>query len=159
MPLTNAFHIPSYIIGIILAAVVAVVVIGGQRRITAIAELLVPFMAIVYIVGSLIIIYMFADQLPSVIRTIFHDAFSLQSAAGGAAGTVMKYAIRYGVARGLFSNEAGMGSTPHAMLWLMLRILQSRVSLPWQVYLLTQYSSVPQQLSSSCLPVLIIIQH
>ena len=57
---------------------------------------------------------MFADQLPSVIRTIFHDAFSLQSAAGGAAGTVMKYAIRYGVARGLFSNEAGMGSTPHA---------------------------------------------
>ena len=112
--LTNAFHIPSYIIGIILAAVVAVVVIGGQRRITAIAELLVPFMAVVYIVGSLIIIYMFADQLPSVIRTIFHDAFSLQSAAGGAAGTVMKYAIRYGVARGLFSNEAGMGSTPHA---------------------------------------------
>ena len=69
--LTNAFHIPPYIVGIILAAVVAVVVIGGQRRITAIAELLVPFMAVVYIVGSLIIIYMFADQLPSVIRTIF----------------------------------------------------------------------------------------
>ena len=70
----------------------AVVVIGGQRRITALAELLVPFMAIVYILGSLIIIYMFADQLPHVLRTIFTDAFSLKSAAGGAAGTVMKYA-------------------------------------------------------------------
>jgi amino acid carrier protein len=112
--LNNAFHIPSYIIGIVLAAVVGVVIIGGQRRITAIAELLVPFMAVVYILGSLVIIYMFADQLPHVIRTIFQDAFSMKSAAGGAAGTVMKYAIRYGVARGLFSNEAGMGSTPHA---------------------------------------------
>jgi len=112
--LNNAFHIPSYIIGIVLAAVVGVVIIGGQRRITAIAELLVPFMAIVYILGSLVIIYMFAGQLPHVIRTIFQDAFSMKSAAGGAAGTVMKYAIRYGVARGLFSNEAGMGSTPHA---------------------------------------------
>ena len=112
--LTNAFNIPSWVIGIVLAAVVAVVVIGGQRRITALAELLVPFMAIVYILGSLIILYMFADQLPHVLRTIFTDAFSLKSAAGGAAGTVMKYAIRYGVARGLFSNEAGMGSTPHA---------------------------------------------
>ena len=69
-------------------------------------------MAVVYIVGSLIIIYMFADQLPSVIRTIFHDAFSLQSAAGGAAGTVMKYAIRYGVARGLFSNVGRYGFHP-----------------------------------------------
>ena len=108
--LNNAFHI----IGIVLAAIVGVVIIGGQRRITAIAELLVPFMAVVYILGSLVIIYMFADQLPHVIRTIFQDAFSMKSAAGGAAGTVMKYAIRYGVARGLFSNEAGMGSTPHA---------------------------------------------
>jgi len=59
--LNNAFHIPSYIIGIVLAAVVGVVIIGGQRRITAIAELLVPFMAVVYILGSLVIIYMFAD--------------------------------------------------------------------------------------------------
>ncbi|MGP1525651.1 MAG: alanine/glycine:cation symporter family protein [Prevotella multiformis] len=112
--LTNAFHISPYIVGFVLAAVVAVVIIGGQRRITSLAELLVPFMAVVYIIGSLVIIFMFADYLPYVFRTIFHDAFSMEAAGGGAAGTVMKYAIRYGVARGLFSNEAGMGSTPHA---------------------------------------------
>lgn len=112
--LTNAFHISPYIVGFVLAAVVAVVIIGGQRRITSLAELLVPFMAVVYIIGSLVIIFMFADHLPYVFRTIFHDAFSMEAAGGGAAGTVMKYAIRYGVARGLFSNEAGMGSTPHA---------------------------------------------
>ena len=112
--LTNAFHISPYIVGFVLAAVVAVVIIGGQRRIISLAELLVPFMAVVYIIGSLVIIFMFADPLPYVFRTIFHDAFSMEAAGGGAAGTVMKYAIRYGVARGLFSNEAGMGSTPHA---------------------------------------------
>lgn len=112
--LTNAFHISPYIVGFVLAAVVAVVIIGGQRRITSLAELLVPFMAVVYIIGSLVIVFMFADHLPYVFRTIFHDAFSMEAAGGGAAGTVMKYAIRYGVARGLFSNEAGMGSTPHA---------------------------------------------
>lgn len=112
--LTNAFHISPYIVGFVLAAVVAVVIIGGQRRITSLAELLVPFMAVVYIIGSLVIIFMFADHLPYVFRTISHDAFSMEAAGGGAAGTGMKYAIRYGVARGLFSNEAGMGSTPHA---------------------------------------------
>lgn len=112
--LTNTFHISPYIVGFVLAAVVAVVIIGGQRRITSLAELLVPFMAVVYIIGSLVIIFMFAGHLPYVFRTIFHDAFSMEAAGGGAAGTVMKYAIRYGVARGLFSNEAGMGSTPHA---------------------------------------------
>ena len=112
--LTNAFHISPYIVGFVLAAVVAVVIIGGQRRIISLAELLVPFMAVVYIIGSLVIIFMFADHLPYVFCTIFHDAFSMEAAGGGAAGTVMKYAIRYGVARGLFSNEAGMGSTPHA---------------------------------------------
>ena len=111
--LTNAFHISPYIVGFVLAAVVAVVIIGGQRRITSLAELLVPFMAVVYIIGSLVIIFIFADHLPYVFRTIFHDAFSMEAAGGGAAGTVMKYAIRYGVARGLFSNEAGTGSTPH----------------------------------------------
>ena len=86
---TTAWKAVVLPLGIVLAAVVGVVIIGGQRRITAIAELLVPFMAVVYILGSLVIIYMFADQLPHVVRTIFQDAFSMKSAAGGAAGTVM----------------------------------------------------------------------
>ena len=72
--LTNAFHISPYIVGFVLAAVVAVVIIGGQRRIISLAELLVPFMAVVYIIGSLVIIFMFADHLPYVFRTIFHAA-------------------------------------------------------------------------------------
>lgn len=114
LALNTAFHIPLWSVGIVLAVVVGFVIIGGQKRITSIAELLVPFMALVYIIGSLVIVYMYADHLPAIFTKIFHDAFSMESAAGGAAGTVMKEAIRYGVARGLFSNEAGMGSTPHA---------------------------------------------
>ena len=93
---------------------VAFVIVGGQKRITKIAEFVVPFMALIYIIGSIIILFMFSDQIGNVISSIFTDAFSLKSVAGGAAGTVMRNAIRYGVARGLFSNEAGMGSTPHA---------------------------------------------
>ena len=85
-----------------------------QKRVTTIAELVVPFMALAYIVGAIIILFMYSDQILPVFESIFGDAFSTKAAAGGAAGSVMKYAIRYGVSRGLFSNEAGMGSTPHA---------------------------------------------
>ena len=112
---TSAFEgIPSWIVGGFVALLVATVIMGGQRRITTIAELVVPFMALAYIIGSIVIVVMYADQLSYVMSTIFKDAFSLEAVAGGAAGTVMREAIRYGVARGLFSNEAGMGSTPHA---------------------------------------------
>ena len=112
---TSAFEgIPSWLVGIFVALLVATAIMGGQRRITSIAELVVPFMALAYIIGSIVIVVMYADQLSYVMSTIFKDAFSLEAVAGGAAGTVMREAIRYGVARGLFSNEAGMGSTPHA---------------------------------------------
>ncbi len=114
LAITSAFNVSPYVVGALIAALVALVIVGGQRRITSIAELVVPFMALVYILGSIVILFMFSDQIVPVFKAIFTEAFSLKSAAGGAAGTVMRYAIRYGVARGLFSNEAGMGSTPHA---------------------------------------------
>ena len=71
-------------------------------------------MAIAYILGSLVIMCIYFDQIPQAFAEVFREAFSTKAAAGGAAGIAMKYAIRYGVARGLFSNEAGMGTSPHA---------------------------------------------
>ena len=112
--LANAFGMKGWVSGILIAVLVAVVIVGGQKRVTTIAELVVPFMALAYIVGAIIILFMYSDQILPVFESIFGDAFSTKAAAGGAAGSVMKYAIRYGVSRGLFSNEAGMGSTPHA---------------------------------------------
>lgn len=114
LAITSAFNVSPFVVGALIAALVALVIVGGQRRITSIAELVVPFMALVYILGSIVILFMFSDQIVPVFKAIFTEAFSLKSAAGGAAGTAMRHAIRYGVARGLFSNEAGMGSTPHA---------------------------------------------
>ena len=112
--LTSAFGMKDWISGLFIAALVAIVIVGGQKRVTTIAELVVPFMAVAYILGAIIILFIYSDQIQHVFLSIFEDAFSTEAAAGGAAGTVMKYAIRYGISRGLFSNEAGMGSTPHA---------------------------------------------
>lgn len=114
LAITTAVDVQPWIIGVAIALLVGLVIMGGQQRITSVAELVVPFMAVAYILGSVIIMVMCADKLPEVLTGIFSEAFSTKAAAGGAVGTVMKYAIRYGVARGLFSNEAGMGTTPHA---------------------------------------------
>ena len=114
LAITTAVDVQPWIIGGTIALLVGLVIMGGQQRITSVAELVVPFMAVAYILGSVIIMVMCADKLPEVFTGIFSEAFSTKAAAGGAVGTVMKYAIRYGVARGLFSNEAGMGTTPHA---------------------------------------------
>ena len=112
--ITKASGFSPFLIGGILAALVALVIMGGQRRITTIAEFVVPFMALIYILGSLVVLFLYIGDVPHMFQSVVSEAFSTKAAAGGAAGTVMKYAIRYGVARGLFSNEAGMGSTPHA---------------------------------------------
>lgn len=112
--LTSAFGMKDWTSGLLIAALVAIVIVGGQKRVTTIAELVVPFMAVAYILGAIIILFIYSDQIQHVFLSIFEEAFSTEAAAGGAAGTVMKYAIRYGISRGLFSNEAGMGSTPHA---------------------------------------------
>ena len=90
------------------------VIMGGLKRITTMAELVVPFMAVIYIIGACFILYVYRHHLGLVFSGVFREAFSTQAVVGGMAGTVMKEAIKNGVARGLFSNEAGMGSTPHA---------------------------------------------
>ncbi|MEQ2471062.1 alanine/glycine:cation symporter family protein [Laedolimicola intestinihominis] len=107
-------NIPPVAIGIILAVIAAFIFVGGTTRLAAVVEKIVPFMAGIYIVGSLILIGMNITALPGAFKMIFVGAFNPTAVVGGAAGITVREAIRYGVARGLFSNEAGMGSTPHA---------------------------------------------
>ena len=112
----GAFNITisPVIIGVIVAAIAAFIFLGGTRRLASVVEKIVPIMAGVYIVGSLILIIMNITNLPAAIKMIFVGAFDPQAVLGAGAGIAVKEAIRFGVARGLFSNEAGMGSTPHA---------------------------------------------
>jgi AGCS family alanine or glycine:cation symporter len=100
--------------GVVLAGLVFIVIIGGVRRIAEWAERLVPLMAVVYVFGALVILAGHAPQIPGAMADIFRDAFTGEAAAGGAAGGSIWLAIRWGVARGVFSNEAGLGSTPIA---------------------------------------------
>ena len=111
----NAFpQIKPIYIGIACALVAAFIFIGGLKRIASFAEKTVPIMALFYIIGSVIILIMNIKNLPSSIVLIFTSAFNPQAVIGGGLGIGVQQAMRYGVARGLFSNEAGMGSTPHA---------------------------------------------
>ena len=105
---------PPIIMGAILAAIAFFIFIGGTQRLAAVVEKIVPFMAAIYIIGSLALLIMNISQVPHAFKMIFVCAFRPASMLGGAAGITIQQAIRYGVARGLFSNEAGMGSTPHA---------------------------------------------
>ena len=107
-------HIPAVAVGIVLAVFASFIFIGGTTRLAAVVEKIVPFMAGVYILGSIVLILMNITALPGALKMIFVGAFQPQAILGGAAGITIREAIRYGVARGLFSNEAGMGSTPHA---------------------------------------------
>lgn len=110
----RGIKIPQIVFGLILAAITAFIFIGGVSRLASVVEKLVPLMAGIYIAGSLILIIMHIDALPGAFRMIFVGAFNPESVLGAGAGIAVREAIRYGVARGLFSNEAGMGSTPHA---------------------------------------------
>jgi AGCS family alanine or glycine:cation symporter len=105
-----SFGVSPWITATILTAITALVILGGIKSIGRAASFIVPFMAIFYVLGGLVIIFMHIDRVPATIGLIFTDAFTGQAMAGGAIGTV----IRYGVARGVFSNEAGMGSAPIA---------------------------------------------
>ncbi len=109
-----AFGTPSWLMGLLLAIGTFFVVIGGIKRIASFAELVVPIMALFYIVGSLVVLFVNIAHIPAAISSIFVGAFSPQSVAGGVVGATIKLAIQKGLQRGLFSNEAGMGSTPHA---------------------------------------------
>jgi len=110
----STFGVPVMVTGIVLAILTGAVIIGGIKRIGAFTEKLVPFMAAIYIVGGLWLIIANASKLPLAFSLIFTNAFTGTAAVGGFSGTVMMQAIRYGVARGIFSNEAGLGSAPIA---------------------------------------------
>ena len=110
----NAFGVNKLIVGIIGGAGAAFTLRGGRARIASVTEKVVPIMAALYIVGSLVVIIANIKNIPNVFYQIFVGAFNPTAVLGGAAGITVKAAMRFGVARGLFSNEAGMGSTPHA---------------------------------------------
>jgi AGCS family alanine or glycine:cation symporter len=107
-------NIPLWLTGVLLALMTAIVLIGGIKWIGVVAGKLVPIMAIAYIAGSLLIIFLQIDHVPAALATIVSDAFTGSAAAGGFAGSTIMLAIRFGVARGVFSNEAGLGTAPIA---------------------------------------------
>ncbi|MCQ2382988.1 MAG: sodium:alanine symporter family protein [Clostridia bacterium] len=110
----NAFGIPSWICGLVLLAVTLFVFFGTTDRLAAQTEKIVPFMACLFIIGSVAILVIKFEYLPAAFGAIFYYAFTPQALIGGGIGAALKIAISQGVKRGLFSNEAGMGSTPHA---------------------------------------------
>ncbi|KZR58152.1 alanine/glycine:cation symporter family protein [Pseudobacillus badius] len=111
---SQTFKIDGIYTGIIVAAITGLVVFGGIKRIGRITEILVPFMALLYVGGAVVIIILNINQVPAVISLIFSYAFQPMSAIGGFAGVAVAETVRWGFARGLYSNEAGLGTTPIA---------------------------------------------
>ena len=112
--LSNATGVPTWVIGIVVAALSAFVFLGGSHRVASWAEKIVPVMACLYLIGGLVVLIARIRFVPETFGMIFRYAFQPQSIIGGSFGFALKQAINQGVKRGLFSNEAGMGSTPHA---------------------------------------------
>jgi AGCS family alanine or glycine:cation symporter len=110
--LQASFGFSPSLVGIVLVVISGAVILGGLKRIAAFAEILVPFMAILYVGGGLVLLIMHAGRIPEVLALVFRSAFSGTAATGGFAGATIMLAMRYGIARGLFSNEAGLGSAP-----------------------------------------------
>ena len=111
---SNALGIPSWIIGAVVTLVAALIFLGGIQRIAAVTEKLVPVMAVLFLLGGFVVLLVRIRYLPETIAMIFRYAFVPNAIIGGSIGYAIKTAISQGVKRGLFSNEAGMGSTPHA---------------------------------------------
>jgi len=110
--LQATFSVPTWATGLVLVVLTAIVILGGIKSIANVTQWLVPFMALFYLSGAMIVLTLYVDKLPHVFGLIFEGAFSGTAAVGGFAGSTMMIALRYGVARGLFSNEAGLGSAP-----------------------------------------------
>jgi len=110
----STLNIPNWVTGIVLVLIVGIVVFGGIKRIGKVTEKLVPFMALLYILGALIIIVVNITELPGAIVSIFKHAFTPAAAVGGFAGASIAQAMRWGTARGVYSNESGMGTAPIA---------------------------------------------
>lgn len=127
----SAFSISPQILGVIIAIIAGLIIIGGIKRIAKFTELVVPVMAFAYIIGAILVLIKYRIYIPTVFKAIFIGAFSSKAIIGGVAGVSVKTAIRYGVARGLFSNEAGMGSTPnsHAVANVAHPVIQGSVAM------------------------------
>ena len=110
----TAFGVPSWIVGIVLVAICAFIFLGGVQRLASVTEKVVPIMAAIFLLGGLIVLFIRIKYVPATIGMIFKYAFQPQAIIGGGFGYAIKTAISQGAKRGLFSNEAGMGSTPHA---------------------------------------------
>lgn len=107
----SSFNIPAIVTGVVLALIAALVIVGGIKRIASVTEKLVPFMALFYIIGCLVIFFSNFHQIPYVFSSIFSNAFNFEAIAGGVGGYVIKRAVTMGFKRGVFSNEAGLGSS------------------------------------------------
>ncbi|MFC1562055.1 alanine/glycine:cation symporter family protein [candidate division KSB1 bacterium] len=114
LAMNEQFTVPFWITGVIITVLVALVIIGGIKRIGRTAEILVPAMILLYFTGAAIILLLNFTQIPAAIALIFKNAFSTDAATGGIAGYAVKMAVQFGVRRGLLSNESGLGSTPIA---------------------------------------------
>jgi len=112
--LKQHWHVPEGVTGVALALLTGIVIIGGIKRIGKVTEKIVPFMGVFYVIGALAILCLNVHRIPEAILLIFKHAFQPASAAGGFTGAAVSQAIRFGVARGVFSNEAGLGSAPIA---------------------------------------------
>ncbi len=112
--LSDSFGLPPWITGVTLAVLVGMVVLGGMKRIATVATFIVPFMALAYLLAGLVVLADHASAIPDALALCFESAFTGTAAAGGFAGALVKEAIRFGMARGIFSNEAGLGSAPIA---------------------------------------------
>ena len=110
----NAFGVPAWAVGLVIAVLSAGVFLGGVSRLVSVTEKIVPFMAIVYLLGGVAILVCRIQYIPETFSMIFKYAFTPEALIGGSIGHALKTAVSQGVKRGLFSNEAGMGSTPHA---------------------------------------------
>ena len=110
----TAFGIPSWVVGIVMVVICAVIFLGGVQRLAAVTEKLVPVMAALFILGGLVVLVLRIRYIPETFAMIFRYAFAPNAIIGGGLGAALKIAISQGAKRGLFSNEAGMGSTPHA---------------------------------------------
>ena len=111
--MNNAFGIPTWAIGIVIVVLAGFVFVGGVSRLAAVTEKIVPIMALLYVLGSIVLLIMNASAIPATFALIFECAFNPEATVGGATFGIIA-AISQGAKRGLFSNEAGMGSTPHA---------------------------------------------
>jgi len=114
MALDSTVHIAPWITGIVLTVIVALVILGGVRRIAAVNEKLVPFMAVFFVICALCALIVNIEKVPAAFELIFKEAFNFKAAVGGTAGYGIMKAMQFGFSRGIFSNEAGLGSAPIA---------------------------------------------